>query len=135
MVSNPTLPVLLFLTAALAVAPLPVQTRPGHVQPSATASPMSPPMITAETGIVLYDGRGQILYAKGPYKRVAPASLTKMVTAMVALDRGHLGDLVTVDVDSEKLVADTASSVVGLMPGDELTLEQLMYALLLPSGN
>src|SRR3990172_91439 len=54
------------------------------------------------------------------------------MTALLALERGQLDRLVRVDVDASQL---GYSSVMGLRPGEELTLEDLLYGLLLPSGN
>lgn len=129
-----TLPVATFLTLSLVLAGLTGQFNPASRPSGAAASAAAFPSITAEMAIVLDDATSQVLYARLPNRRVASASLTKIVTAMVALERGNLADVVRVSVDSDLLAAATASSVMGLMPGDELTLEQLLYGLLLPSG-
>ncbi|MBI2865234.1 MAG: D-alanyl-D-alanine carboxypeptidase [Chloroflexi bacterium] len=94
-----------------------------------------PPAITANFAAVVEGDTGRVLYAKDLHQRAAPASLTKIVTALVALDRGRLTDIVKVDVDSKKMEIETNSSVMGLMPGEEITLEALLFGLLLPSGN
>ncbi|MDO8672346.1 MAG: D-alanyl-D-alanine carboxypeptidase family protein [Dehalococcoidia bacterium] len=94
-----------------------------------------PPNITAEFGVVIEGDTGKVLFAKDMNVRAAPASLTKIVTAMLAIEKGRLTDKVKVDVDSWKMEVETNSSVMGLMPGEELTLEALLYGLLLPSGN
>lgn len=93
------------------------------------------PAITAEFGVVLEGDTGKVLYAKELHQRVSPASLTKIVTAMVALEKGRLTDTVKIDVDSKKMEMETNSSVMGLMPGEEVSLEALLYGLMLPSGN
>lgn len=84
-------------------------------------------------GAVLIDfDTGQILYGKNENKMLYPASTTKMMTAILALEHGDLSDLVTVD---QEVVSLTKGSHIALEPGEVLTLEQLLYALMLPSAN
>src|SRR5262249_27585379 len=59
-------------------------------------------------------------------------SRTRLMTAVLALERGGLDDVVAIDVDYRQL---GDSSTMGLLPGERLTLEDLLYGLLLPSGN
>lgn len=94
-----------------------------------------PPIPTAEGAVILDGDSGALLYGKGAHTRLAPASLTKMMTAIVALENGRLSDRVTVDVDSQKLYLATESTVMGLMPGQTVSLETLLYGLMLSSGN
>jgi hypothetical protein len=86
--------------------------------------------------VVVVDGEsGAVLYAKNAHARLAQASTTKIMTALVAIERGRLEDRVTVDVDSGRLYLTTESTVMGLMPGQTVTLETLLYGLMLSSGN
>jgi D-alanyl-D-alanine carboxypeptidase (penicillin-binding protein 5/6) len=62
------------------------------------------------------------------------ASTTKMMTALVAVTNGQLDQSITVGSDVQSL-AGTGASVAGLIPGERLTLRELLYALLLPSGD
>ena len=71
------------------------------------------------------------LLARDPDKQLPVASLTKLVTALVALDRMPLKQKVTVP-DHIKTVP---KSVVGLKAGDQLTVEDLLHGLLINSGN
>lgn len=73
-------------------------------------------------------------YAQNIYEKLYPASTTKILTAYIALKYGDLNQKVTV---SEELLKglDASSSVCGLKAGDTLTLEQLLYGLMLCSGN
>ncbi len=83
----------------------------------------------------LFDLENQeILYANGIHEKIYPASTTKIMTAYLALKYGDLTQTVTV---SESAFSDLSwdSSVCGLAVGDTITLEQLIYGLLLPSGN
>lgn len=93
---------------------------------------ISPGWVGAEYGVVIDGQSGQVLWAREPYAPVAPASLTKIVTALVVLDYARLDDLVWVTVDSGRM---PDSSVMGLAPGEELTVEDLLYGLMLSSGN
>jgi D-alanyl-D-alanine carboxypeptidase len=60
------------------------------------------------------------------------ASITKIATAIVALEHGKLNDVVKVKYDPNELVDSTA---MGCQPGEWYTLEDLLYGLMLPSGN
>jgi D-alanyl-D-alanine carboxypeptidase (penicillin-binding protein 5/6) len=87
-------------------------------------------------GAVIMDGQtGAVLFGKNARRRVAMASCTKMVTAIVALERGRLDDRVTVDVDGLRMAIEMESTIMGLHPGETVTLETLLYGLMLPSGN
>lgn len=91
-----------------------------------------PPAVGAEAYAVLEHLTGRLIVGKNAHRRLAPASTTKIASAVVALERGRLDETVQVEVDSREL-AD--SSVMGLLPGEMLTLRDLLYGLLLPSGN
>jgi D-alanyl-D-alanine carboxypeptidase (penicillin-binding protein 5/6) len=106
--------------APWAPVPLP-RTNVGAPQPQAAAA------------VVMDEASGAVLFERDADVSLAPASLTKIATAVVALELG--GDLdrrVTVDVDSRAM---PGSTVMGLLPGDEFTLRDLLYGLMLPSGN
>jgi D-alanyl-D-alanine carboxypeptidase len=97
---------------------------------------LAPPVVTAHQVAVLDDDSGLLLYGRAAHARAAPASTTKIVTAMVALQ--HIESLdrtVQVDVDGWKMAAADGSSVMGLVPGQRLSLRTLLFGLLLPSGN
>lgn len=84
--------------------------------------------------VVLYDAtNGQTLYSKNADAKCYPASLTKMVTALVAMDHAQPEDVIT--VGSEVNMISAGSSRAYLTPGTKLTMTQLLQALLLPSGN
>jgi len=90
-----------------------------------------PPRLTARAAL-LADGRtGTILFEQAAHERLAPASTTKIMTALLALEHGDLADVVT--VPEEALMVGEAS--MGLQPGEEVTLEALLYGLLLVSAN
>lgn len=91
-----------------------------------------PRVPSAEAAVVIDGESGAVLYGKNAYERLAPASLTKILTAIVAIEAGRPEDRVKVDVDASTM---WDSTVMGLEPGEVLTLETLLYGLMLPSGN
>lgn len=94
-----------------------------------------PPVVHSSAAVVLDGDTGAVLYDAGAHRRLPPASITKIVTAMVAIERGDLDAPVTVDIDSLDFSIRTDSTVMGLEPGDTLTLRDLLYGMMLPSGN
>ncbi len=88
------------------------------------------PEVTAQAAIVSDVTSGQVLAEKNAHQRLAPASTTKIATALVALQRGRLEEQVVVQ---ESALVEGAQ--MGLSPGQVVTLEELLYGLLLPSGN
>lgn len=73
-----------------------------------------------------------ILDGKEIHKPMFPASTTKVMTAILALENGELDDIVTVD---QEVVDLTYGSHIALEPGEELVLRDMLFALLLPSAN
>lgn len=94
---------------------------------------MTPPWVSAEGAVLMDVATGRLLYARNPHERYAPASLTKIVTALVAMDHAKLTDKVKVELSWTDLPPD--SSVMGLSSGEEFTIEGLLYGLMLVSGN
>lgn len=73
------------------------------------------------------------LYAKNIHQRMNPASITKIMTALVALKYGNMEDVVTI---SENIVFNESGvQVIGLKKGDQVTLDQLMHMMLIYSAN
>lgn len=92
--------------------------------------PPEPPELGARSAIVVDADSGAVLYEHNARAEYAPASLTKMVTALVAVERAPL--------DHEVRAAhpyDVVPVVIGMEPGDVLTLEAALHGLLLNSGN
>ena len=96
-----------------------------------TAPP--PPVIKARSAVLVDLDSGKTLYQLDPHGRHAPASLTKVVTALVALDHLRLDQTVTVPLSINQLPWD--STRMGLRPGERLTVRELLYGLFLNSGN
>lgn len=74
-----------------------------------------------------------VVFQKQAFERLYPASITKVMTALVALKYGNLEDTVT--VGEESVITEAGASLCNIKPGDTLTMEQLLYGLMLPSGN
>ena len=92
------------------------------------------PDSTTLTSAALLDVDGESVdYSYNVYEKLYPASVTKIMTALVALENGNLSDVVTVNVDESDFAAD--EQTCGLKRGDQLTLEALLNGLLLHSGN
>ncbi len=84
--------------------------------------------------IALYDISAQtLLYNKNGDELCAPASLTKLMTAIVALENASLDDILT--AGNELYLLDPESSRAGIYMGNQLTLKQALQGLLLKSGN
>lgn len=84
------------------------------------------------TGLFGIDQK-EVFYSEKIHERLYPASTTKILTSYVALKYGNLNDIVTVSKNAASVPSD--SSVAGLKEGEKLTLEDLLYGLMLPSGN
>jgi len=94
-----------------------------------------PPAISAAALAVLEEPCGALVHSLNAYAHLPPASLTKIVTALVADERVDLAQTVPITVDGAALSAATDATVMGLQPGQKLGMVDLLYGLLLPSGN
>ena len=96
----------------------------------AIAAP-NPPNITAKSAIIIDATTGKVLYSKNAEEQRFPASTTKMMSLIVALEHGNLDDLVT----ASKNAASTEGSTLWLTPGEKLKMTDLLYGIMLISGN
>ena len=125
---------LIALLAPVSTASLPLTGVPSvevelyELTPTAT-----PPVIKARAAIVLDLDSGKTLFALDAHGRYPPASLTKVMTALVALDTLRLDQVLTVPASINQLPWD--STRMGLRAGERLTVRELMYGLFLNSGN
>ncbi len=119
----------LLLTLCLLLAGQPVL---AESQPARSGS--TEPAINAEAAVLMDAATGQILYQRNPDEQLPIASITKMMTAIVALEKGNLDAKVTIgpDVMDRNKVYGT---LVYLEPGEQFTLRELLYAMLLNSAN
>lgn len=92
------------------------------------------PQIYSESGIVMDVDSGAILYGKNIHDPHYPASITKIATALIALQNYKMDEIVTFEqADVDILEYDYAH--IGIRPGEELVMEDCMYAMLLASAN
>jgi serine-type D-Ala-D-Ala carboxypeptidase (penicillin-binding protein 5/6) len=118
--------ILAFLApSALAQAPSPVPT------PRPTPGPGSPPGLAAAAAILIDLDSSDVLFARHIHARRAPASLTKVITALVANDLYEADETVKIS----PLVMGPGGSRLGVEPGTKLKVRELLYGLLLKSGN
>ena len=108
-------------TAAIVAAALPV----------ATAAAAPAPPIQAPAAIVIDASDGHTLYARGPDQRRAIASTTKLMTALLTLERARPGQVFT----APEYDAAPAESRIDLAAGERMTVADLLKALLLESAN
>jgi D-alanyl-D-alanine carboxypeptidase (penicillin-binding protein 5/6) len=87
------------------------------------------PNISAKGAIIMDADSKVVLYSKNPDLRFSTASTTKIMTALTALDYFKPQELLTIKQ------ATNEGSVLGLIQGDMLTFENLLYAMMLPSAN
>jgi D-alanyl-D-alanine carboxypeptidase (penicillin-binding protein 5/6) len=87
--------------------------------------------VSAKTAILMDAQSGQVLFERSADTPMYPASCTKILTALLALERGKLDD----KVKASQRASTTDPSHIELKPGETLTLKQLLYALMLKSAN
>lgn len=92
----------------------------------------SQPELIGEAAILMDMDTGQILYEKNAHQEMYPASTTKIMTAILALEYGDFDDIVTVD---EEIVYLTDGGHIALEPGEELLFEDMLNAILIESAN
>ena len=89
------------------------------------------PKLNARVGLIFDRNSKTILYEKNGLKQVPMASTTKIMTAIVVLENSNLNDVVTIS----KKAAGTGGSRLGLKTNDKITVHDLLYGLMLKSGN
>ena len=94
----------------------------------------SGPDISADGAIVVEATTGSILYEKNKFDRFFPASTTKILTTLVALENSDMNEIVTVSYAADNYVSKT-SSRMGLVEGEQITMEQALYGIMLESAN
>ncbi len=103
---------------------------------TAWAAPAWPSGVTiqADGGIVMEAGTGTVLYGKNMDHPYYPASITKILTALIVIESCDLNEIVTFSHDAVYNVEEDSSSA-GIDEGDQLTVRDCLYALLLASAN
>ncbi|MFP7470253.1 D-alanyl-D-alanine carboxypeptidase family protein [Niallia taxi] len=87
--------------------------------------------LKSESALLLDEKTGAVLFQKNGYKKMYPASLTKIATAIYALEKGSLDDMVMVS----KHAAEEEGTSVYLETGEKVSLEKLLNGMLVNSGN
>ncbi len=96
--------------------------------------PDNKPSVNSAAAIVMEASTGAILYSKNIHKTYYPASITKILTALVAIENSSLGE--TVDFSKKAVYdVDLDSSRIGIDVGEKLTMEQSLYGIMLESAN
>jgi D-alanyl-D-alanine carboxypeptidase (penicillin-binding protein 5/6) len=122
----------LLTVLALAVAALALAAcgdEPSGVEPSVSGT--APPEVKARTGILIVRDSGEVLWSKDPDREMAPASCTKIMTALLTLE--HVDDL-----DAYATVPDIPLPQkvgVELVPGDRISIQEALRALMVKSAN
>ena len=92
------------------------------------------PINGAESCILIEEETGTILYSKNMDEKLYPASITKIMTALLTVENCNMDDVITF-ADEAINNTELSSSRIGIMPGEQLTVEQALYGLLLGSAN
>lgn len=86
------------------------------------------------TAAVLFDiNDKEVLYSKNAHERLQPASLTKVMTALVAMQNGSLEQVLT--ATSQVNITESGAQLCGVQSGDTMTLDQALHILLMYSAN
>lgn len=103
-------------------------------EPTKSLWPDNAPKIASKAAIVMEASTGAILYAKNIHETYYPASITKILTTLLAAENSSLGETVTFSHDSVYDV-EADSSRLWIDVGEELTMEQCLYGIMLESAN
>lgn len=87
--------------------------------------------VVSRAAVVVDSESGRMLFGKNPERRMYPASTTKVLTAIIAIESGKLDEIVTVRRTDLKVVP----TVIGLRIGERIALRDLVYGMMLRSGN
>lgn len=98
---------------------------------SLAAGAAQPPGVTAEAVIVMDAHDGRIICERNGWERRPPASLTKVMTAVLALELADMDDVFVVS----DLAAETGESHIGLRSGEQIKMQDVLYGAMLRSGN
>ncbi len=121
-------------TPTVTPAPAPTRVvRPATTRPAVVPRPIPPPVIDAQEVALINLDTGRFLWQSNARATWAPASLTKIFTAMVAADLMGMNTVLTVPASIAQLPPD--STVMGLTAGERVTLRDLLYGVFLRSGN
>ena len=92
------------------------------------------PIIHSEAGLLIEVNSGNILYSKNSNKKMYPASTTKIMTAILALENCNLNEIATVSKNAINLVP-SGYTTAQLVAGEKMSIQDLLYGLMLNSAN
>lgn len=93
------------------------------------------PTLDCESAIAVELNGGTVMYEFNANKKIYPASTTKIITAMIILENRNLDEIVTVGEEIRQGGITNESSLMGLSVGDVLTVRDLLYGMMMVSGN
>lgn len=99
-----------------------------------TIETMKAPELNAEAAILMDATTGEILFEKNSKSKMYPASITKIMTVLLALEKGNLSDTITFSHDAVYSI-EPGSAHIAMQEGEQITLEQALYGILLRSAN
>ena len=104
------------------------------VQSNAVANWPTGPVVSAESAILMDADTGAILYAKNIHQKEYPASTTKILTTLIASERCSMDEIVDFSYDAVHDI-DPGSNHIAIDPGEQLTMEECLNAILIRSAN
>ena len=93
------------------------------------------PSITCESAILIDADTGSILYEKDAYRKCYPASTTKILTGLLTIENCNLSDTMTISTNAANSVNPYEDANLSMKAGEQITVEQALYGLLLYSAN
>lgn len=101
-----------------------------------SANEVQKPEITSKAYVLYNPNTNEIVESQNGDDKMYPASLTKMLTALVSYEMcDNLQDVICVSENAVKSIYGTSSSKADIKIGEEISVEQMLYLLMLPSGN
>ena len=100
----------------------------------ATSADSDTPNIASPSAVLMDARTGIVLWERNMNERRYPASTTKVMTAIVVLEHFELSDTITITSDSVEMVSPWHSTA-GLVPGENISIEQALYLIMVVSGN
>lgn len=104
------------------------------IQSNAVANWPTGPVVSAESAILMDADTGAILYAKNIHQQEYPASTTKILTTLIASERCSMDEIVDFSYDAVHDI-DPGSNHIAIDPGEQLTMEECLNAILIRSAN
>lgn len=123
----------MILSFSLLICPLRVHATDDGTGQAAEVSWPQAPAVTGEAGIVMEVSTGAVLFEKNMHGVYYPASITKIMTALLAVENCQMNEVVT--VPPEAVYMEDKGTHIALDVGEQLTVEQCLYAVMLASAN